>query len=307
MAPTLAERTSLAYLPSTPRRAGRAAGTQSARRFWSTVRIDVQFQPAAGDVEGDRVAVLDQCDRTALGRLGRDVPHTQAGGPTREPAVGDQHDVLAQSGALDRGGDGQHLAHAGASLGSLVTDHHDVAGHDRAVLQCVHRRPLAIEDPSRAAPHRVVEPSALHHRPLGSERTVQDGDPPGRMDRVVQGPHDRRRRRPAGRCRPGSPPSSSRSRSGSRRAADRRRAVLSSPPALRRPGPRRSSRSARTASGRRGVAPGARRGRSRPGSVRRRPRWRWPGGAARHWSSRRTPWSPRWRSRTLPSSGSAGR
>ena len=59
---------------------------------------------------------------------GRDVADAQARGAAGEPAVGQQQHVLAETGALDRAGDGEHLAHPRAALGALVADHHDVAG-----------------------------------------------------------------------------------------------------------------------------------------------------------------------------------
>jgi len=89
-----------------------------------------------------------------------------------------------EPGALDRSGDGEHLAHSRATLGSLVADDHDVAGRDRAVLECVHRGAFAVEDPGGALDHGLVEAGALDDRALRCQRTVQDGDAAGRMDRL---------------------------------------------------------------------------------------------------------------------------
>ena len=84
------------------------------------------------EVEPDPVAVADERDRAAVGRLGGDVADAQPGGAAGEAAVGEQQHVLAEPGALDRAGDGEHLAHAGPARGALVADDDDVAGLQRA-------------------------------------------------------------------------------------------------------------------------------------------------------------------------------
>ncbi|MBX9920533.1 MAG: hypothetical protein K2Y33_12020 [Mycolicibacterium frederiksbergense] len=111
----------------------------------------------------------------------------QAGGATGEPSVGHQQHILAQPGALDGAGDGQHLPHAGAALGALVADDDDIAVGDGAVLQRIERRSFTLENPRGALEHIGVEPGGLDHRALGRQRAVQDGDAAGRVDRVVHG------------------------------------------------------------------------------------------------------------------------
>ena len=96
------------------------------------------------------VEVVDE-DGFRVGRLADGVsvpltfvPDAQAGGAAEEAAVGEQQDVLAEAGALDGTGHRQHFAHARATLGPLVPDHHDVAGVQAAVLDGVHGGALAI-------------------------------------------------------------------------------------------------------------------------------------------------------------------
>src|SRR6185369_703277 len=50
---------------------------------------DEQLQAALGDVELDLVAVLDQRERAACGRLGRHVQHHRAVGRAAHPGIGD--------------------------------------------------------------------------------------------------------------------------------------------------------------------------------------------------------------------------
>ena len=117
-------------------------------------------------VESNAVTVGDEGDRSGVDGLRSDMAHAQAGGAAGEPAVGQQQHVLAQSGALDRTGDGQHLAHARPTFGALIADHHHVAFGDRAVLEGVHGRPLPIENPCGALEHVRVEAGRLDHRAL---------------------------------------------------------------------------------------------------------------------------------------------
>src|SRR5690348_10319986 len=67
--------------------------------------VDGDLKGLVGDVEGDRVTVPHEGDRPAVHGLGRDVADAETGGATGEAAVGDQQDVLAETGALDGAGD----------------------------------------------------------------------------------------------------------------------------------------------------------------------------------------------------------
>ena len=92
------------------------------------VLTDLEVQLAAIHVEHDRVAVTDQRDRSTVRRLGSHVADAQSGGAAGKTPVGEQQDVLAQPGTLDRASDREHLAHSRAAPRTLVPDHHDVAG-----------------------------------------------------------------------------------------------------------------------------------------------------------------------------------
>ena len=110
--------------------------------------------------------------------------HSPVVPPENRPSVSSSTS-LPRPGALDRAGDGEHLAHARAALGALVADDDDVAGLDRAVLDGVHRGPLAVEDPRGALEDVGVEAGRLHDGPLGGERAGEDGDPAGAVDRLA--------------------------------------------------------------------------------------------------------------------------
>ena len=117
-------------------------------------------------VESNPVTVGDEGDRSGVNGLRSDMAHAQAGGAAGEPAVGEQQHVLAQAGALDRTGDGQHLAHSRTTLGALVADHHHVTFGDGAVLEGVHGCALTVENPCGAFEYVRIEAGRLDHRAL---------------------------------------------------------------------------------------------------------------------------------------------
>src|SRR5688500_1936975 len=55
--------------------------------------VDQEIQRARREVQADPVTVLDEGDRSAVGRLRRDMPDAQTGGAAGEPAVGQEQDV----------------------------------------------------------------------------------------------------------------------------------------------------------------------------------------------------------------------
>ena len=65
--------------------------------------------------------------RAAVLGFGGDVADDEAVGAAGEAAVGDEGDVVAEAGAHDGAGGGEHLGHAGAALGAFVADDDDVA------------------------------------------------------------------------------------------------------------------------------------------------------------------------------------
>ncbi len=91
-----------------------------------------------------------QRDRAADGRLGADVADRRPGGPAGESAVGDQGALVVEADALDRRRGGEHLLHAGPSLGPFVADHDHVARLDLAEDDPVVGVDLALEDHRRA-------------------------------------------------------------------------------------------------------------------------------------------------------------
>ena len=172
-----------AYFANTPRvvaRRGRPPVGEPAREL---VRRDLEVERPASRRRARSVAVADGRDRAAARRLRRDVADHQAVRRAREAAVGDQRDLVAEPLADERGGDVQHLAHAGAAGRALVADHDHVARLDRARLDGREARLLGVEDARRAAVEQPLVPGELDHAALGRERAAQDREPAGRLDR----------------------------------------------------------------------------------------------------------------------------
>ena len=174
MAPWAAEPDELGVLGRARRGVAGGSGAQPSRAGGQLGLVDQQVEGAGGEVQADPVAVADERDRAAVGGLRRDVADAEPGGAAGEAAVGEQQDVLAQPGALDRAGDGEHLAHARAAPGPLVPDDDDVAGLQRALGDGVHRALLAVEDAGGALEHLGVEAGRLHDRAVGRQRAAQD-------------------------------------------------------------------------------------------------------------------------------------
>ncbi len=133
MAPSLAEQTVLAYLAKTPR-LKRGSGALPGFEACGDLFVgDVEGQLALRDVEGDGVAFVDGGDGASEESLGGDVAGHEAAGGSGEAAVGEESDGVREGGdAFDGGGDGEHLAHAGAAAGAFVADDADVVGVDLA-------------------------------------------------------------------------------------------------------------------------------------------------------------------------------
>src|SRR5205085_3347555 len=102
-----------------------------------------------------------------------------------EAAVGDQRDIIAEPAPLQRGGDAEHLAHAGTADRAFAADHDDVARRDAATRHGVERRFLAVEHLGRAFEAEIPLPGELHHAAFGREIAVADAEPAARLERLV--------------------------------------------------------------------------------------------------------------------------
>ena len=97
--------------------------------------------------------------------------------PARETPVRDEKDILAESGALHRGGYLKHLPHPGTPYGALGPDHHDVAVGDLMAEQSIERRLLTRKDTGRSLEGVQGHTGNLDHGAIDGEVPSENGDP----------------------------------------------------------------------------------------------------------------------------------
>jgi hypothetical protein len=100
--------------------------------------------------------------------VGQMVADDEAVRAAGEAPVGDQRDVLAETGAHDGAGGGEHLRHAGPPFGTLVADHDHIALLDLAVLERMQHVLLGIEDARRPSKRSPSLPVILATAPSGA-------------------------------------------------------------------------------------------------------------------------------------------
>ncbi len=146
--------------------------------------IGVGGDLAAGGVDHDAVAFVQQRDRPAARGFRRDVADHEAVGGAAEAAIGDQRHVVAEAAADQRGGDAEHLAHAGAAGRAFVADHDDVALDDVAGLHRGERLLLAFEHAGAAFEVAGALAGKLQDAAFRREVAVQDRVAAARLQRL---------------------------------------------------------------------------------------------------------------------------
>ena len=123
-------------------------------------------------IDGNGIAFAHERNRATHGRFRRDVPDDQTVRGARKAAVGDQADRIAQSGANQRGGRSEHLAHARTALRAFVANHDHIA---RMYLLREDRREavlFGIEDARR--PGDLFGFGNLCHRAFGARGCLSE-------------------------------------------------------------------------------------------------------------------------------------
>ena len=114
----------------------------------------------------------------------------EAVGGAAEAAVGDERDAVSESAPDDRRRDAEHLAHAGASLRSLVADHDNVARLDPSFLNRGEGGFLGVEDAGGTLVPGLVVTGQLQDASLGGQAAGEDRKPTARLDRPAGGTDD---------------------------------------------------------------------------------------------------------------------
>ena len=189
------------------------AGDQAARRAASSASVTSTRSDRASMSIADRVAVADDRERPAAGRLGRHVADHQAARGAREAPVGDERHGLPEPGADDGARDAEHLAHARPARRPLVADDEHVARLHAPPSARRSRTPPRSRTPAPARDcRRALGARELHDRPVRREVAAQRVQRAARLERRRGGgehlavglrarpPVDRRRA-----CRPAPP------------------------------------------------------------------------------------------------------
>src|SRR5690606_14474525 len=102
-------------------------------------------------------------------RFGSHMADAQSGGRTREAAVGDEAHVVTDPLTHERRRHGEHLAHAGAALGTLVANNHAIAGLDLLAFDGMEAVFLAIEHARGSLELELLETRHLDYAALLGE------------------------------------------------------------------------------------------------------------------------------------------
>ena len=151
----------------------------------------LDLEAAFGDIEDDHIALLHQRQRTAGGRLRRDVQDDGAIGGAAHARVRDPHhvgDPFLQD--LGRQAQISDFGHARISLGAAVLEHHDRAFVDvqRRIVDALVIVFDGLEDDG-AAPvtHQIgARRRRLEHGAIGRQIAAQHGDAAAFRQRLVE-------------------------------------------------------------------------------------------------------------------------
>ena len=102
-----------------------------------------------------------------------------------KPAIGDQTDRITQPCPDDCRGRRQHLAHTRATLGSLITDHHDITRLDPVRKHRFHARLFGFEYTCRPGDLVQLDAGDLCHCAFFREIAFQNCEVSLRVDRIV--------------------------------------------------------------------------------------------------------------------------
>src|SRR6516164_8636823 len=145
----------LGILPKRARRMIRRARPPFGFTF-RKLRVSQFYVKCAGDrVDLNDVAIPQEPDRPAHGRLRSDMADAETAGCPGKPAVGDQCDLAAGPLPGQRSGGRQHLPHARPAAGPLVADDDDFTFPVGALLDSLEGVLLTVEAAGRPAASTV--------------------------------------------------------------------------------------------------------------------------------------------------------
>jgi hypothetical protein len=182
---------------------GRVSGEEAGRCPWGRrsplqtpclprLTTHIQRQRTLGNVNLDRIAVLDQRNRTSLDGFGANVTNGRTPGRAGEAAVGEQSDAIVETLPSNRRGGEEHFGHSGSSARAFIANDDDVAGLDPAVENRLEGGSLAIEDAgwTTMSKHPFDNGTGLDHATVRSEISTEHGNPSLGQMRILNRPDD---------------------------------------------------------------------------------------------------------------------
>src|SRR5262249_2497356 len=128
--------------------------------------VELDVERALVGVDVDDVAVADERNRAADGRLGPDMADAEAARCAGKPSVRNGADLAAHALAVQGRSGGQHFPHARPAFGALVADHQHVAFPVLTRLDGFETRFFVVETPSRTGEPEVLQAGDLYDRAL---------------------------------------------------------------------------------------------------------------------------------------------
>src|SRR5262245_29023539 len=138
-------------------------------------------------IEGDHVAVAQERDRPANRSLRPDMADAETAGRAGEAAIRNQRHLAAHALPVERSGGRQHLAHARAAFGALVSDHEHVAFPILLVLHGLEARLFAVKAARGPGELHVRHPGNFHDRASRRQVALEADDATGGGQRLVSG------------------------------------------------------------------------------------------------------------------------
>src|SRR5262249_53492729 len=125
-------------------------------------------------INGDRIAVLEESDRSAVPRLRSDVAHHQPMRAAGKASIRDETDLVAEPLTDQRCRDRQHLAHAGSADRPFAPNDDDVARINLPLLDGLEAYLLALINLGWTSHLADLDARDLGHGPLRRQVAMQN-------------------------------------------------------------------------------------------------------------------------------------
>src|SRR5438445_258875 len=156
---------------------------------------EFDIQLPVGNIEYNHVSLCDSGNRSTVGSFGRDVSSHESMGRAGKPAVGEQSDGIAETGAHQSGGDSQHFTHTRSASRALITDDDYIPRLDDVPFDGCKSCFLVVKHARGAAEILQVMTGDFYDAAFGSEISLEDNESACGLERRIELAHNLLRRR----------------------------------------------------------------------------------------------------------------